>query len=168
MLNLKRANTKPDTDPTDNMPAEKGSFLWPAFIPMMILLGLFLYFFGKSLHIILTSTRTTGTVSDTSLFDPRTQALYQEYLTDTPSASYTIVTFQTPDGETHFARTHSASSFTMKQGAAVPVYYHPSTPNEAYIGVFREFWLVPLIFFVIWFVFFVIWFGALQGPINVG
>ncbi|MBP7006324.1 DUF3592 domain-containing protein [Patescibacteria group bacterium] len=150
------------------MPTVKGSFLWPAFIPMIILLGLFVYFFGKSLQIVLTSTRTIGMVSDSTLFDTKTQALYQEYLTKTPEQSYTVATFQTPDGTTHFARTRSASSSVIKNGTSVKIYYHPAAPDEAYIGIFREFWLVPLIFFVIWLVFFTIWFGALQGPINVG
>lgn len=141
------------------MPAPKGEFSWIFFVPTIVLLGFALFFLIKNIRVMMTFTRTTGTIIR---FDSdKTQAGQSVYRT--------IVRYQTPDGIAHEARSlTSSSSISRKEGDAVTVYYDPAHLDQAHVHTFRDSWLHILLLGGIGGILFIIWFGILMGtpPAN--
>jgi hypothetical protein len=148
------------------MSAFKGTFEWMFFVPMLILLGLFVFFSYRTLRIVLTFEKTTGAATLPETFQATRVGRDFESLS-TVSGDRVYFTVQ---ATTYIAtsRTRTSSNLNLKENETVTVYYAKQDPNDNRIGIFRELYLVPLIFGVIWFVFFTIWFGTLMGPTAAG
>lgn len=148
------------------MSAIKGTFEWMFFLPMLILLGFFLFFTVRTLRIVFTFEKTPGTATLPETFDAARVGRDFESLS-TVSGDRVYFTVQ---GNTYIAtsRTRTSSNLNLKEGETVTVYYSPTDPTHNRLGIFRELWLAPLIFGVIWLIFFTIWFGTLMGPTAAG
>jgi hypothetical protein len=140
----------------------KGEFLWPLFVPMVILLGISLFFIIRNLTFIVGAERTEGTMIG-SVQSPSQQL--QKNNGGNQTTFREQVEFRTKEGRTVTVLSRTGSSHGLKIGDRVPVYYHPQHPEEkARIAIFRDLWLGPVILGGIGFLFFIMWFGTWIGP----
>lgn len=121
---------------------------------MAVLLGLTVFFLFKNLRVMLSFTRTTGTI-----------VRFESTPTKTGSRLYqTIVQYKTPDGvEREAGSLTRTSSVRSKTGDRVTVYYNPLHPEQAEVFTFRDSWLHIVILGSIGCILFVIWYGIFVG-----
>lgn len=139
----------------NNMLNIRGEFLWPFFIPALILGCLVGFFTYRNLRLILSSVRVQGTIMG---FETR-----QEKQGSSTLAARVTFLDQGQNTQELLARVRSNPP-SGKVGDRVPVYYNPANPKEARLGTFMELWLHVLVLFFLFGVFFIIWFGQLVGP----
>lgn len=140
-----------------HLPKIQGEFTWMFFIPALVFFGLLSWFMYKNLRIIVSSTRTHGTIVG---FDSIPSREINGKSTDGQR-----VQFLDAHGRSHEAVAEVRSNPPSGNvGDRITIYYNPTNPDEAHIGSFMEMWLHIVIFGFLFWVFFTIWFGVLVGP----
>ena len=135
----------------------RGSFEWVLFVPFLLFSFFFAWAVFKNILILTRFTKTNGIVGGKTYVasdDRRKEGLYE-----------TDVIFVTPDGKEHtVASSVRSNKARHAPGTSVPVYYHPSNPDEARLGTFFDLWLGVLGVGFFWFLLFILWFGTWIGP----
>ncbi|MBP6944853.1 DUF3592 domain-containing protein [Patescibacteria group bacterium] len=135
----------------------KGEFLWPVFIPTIILFLLVAVFVYRNVSFIRSSIRVKGTIIG---YETVSQIRG-------PSTSAPLVQFTDEKGVTRELLAKVRSNPPPGQvGDKVTLYYQPNDPSQARLGTFKEMWLHVTILTVLFGIFFIIWFGLWAGDPN--
>lgn len=135
----------------------KGEFLWPVFIPTVILFLLVAGFIYRNVQFIRSSVRVKGTIIG---YETVSQMRG-------PSTSAPLIQFTDEKGVTRELLAKVRSNPPPGQvGDKVTLYYQPNDPSQARIGTFKEMWLHITILSMVFGIFLTVWFGLWMGDAN--
>ncbi len=135
----------------------KGEFIWPVFIPTIILFLLAAGFMYRNVRFIRSAIRVEGTIIG---YETISQIRGS-------STSAPLVQFTDEKGTTRELLAKVRSNPPPGQvGDKVTLYYQPNDPSQARLGTFKEMWLHVTILAVLFGIFFIIWFGLWAGDPN--
>ncbi len=133
----------------------KGEFLWPVFIPTVILFLIVAGFIYRNVSFIRSSIRVKGTIIGYETVSEKRG----------PSTSAPLIQFTDEKGQTRELLAKVRSNPPPGQvGDKVTLYYQSNDPSQARLGTFQEMWLHVTVLTIIFGIFFIIWFGIWVGP----